>query len=127
MFALLRRSPKVATPVTEKSAMCPATGLPYGEPGSLERLTWIFAEQDLEDIQERMEYFAQRAAARPESGLIVSIIKTPIARPHIIRIGDFESGGDRRGGTCVECGTHGELSALRDLARDDLGCGAARF
>ncbi|GGR82502.1 hypothetical protein GCM10010269_22100 [Streptomyces humidus] len=107
--------------------MCPATGLPYGEPGSLERLTWIFAEQDLEDIQERMEYFAQRAAARPESGLIVSIIKTPIARPHIIRIGDFESGGDRRGGTCVECGTHGELSALRDLARDDLGCGAARF
>ncbi|WP_405533809.1 hypothetical protein OG592_43900 (plasmid) [Streptomyces avidinii] len=127
MFALLRRSPKVATPVTEKSAMCPTTKLPYGEPGSVERLTWIFAEQDLADIQERTEYFAERAAERPESGLIVSTIKTPIARPHIILIGDFESDGDRRGGTCVECGTHGELSALRDLARNDLGCEAAWF
>ncbi|MER6199839.1 hypothetical protein ABT234_21020 [Streptomyces sp. NPDC001586] len=93
----------------------------------MERLTWISAEQDLEDIQERMDYFAGRAAARRESGLVVSTIKTPIARPHIILVGDFESDGDRRGGTCVECGTRGELSALRDLARNDLGCGAAWF
>ncbi|WP_158824629.1 hypothetical protein [Streptomyces sp. NRRL F-5527] len=93
----------------------------------MERLTWIFAEQDLEDIQERMEYFGARAAARPESGLVVSTIKTPIARPHILLIGDLESDGARRGGTCVECGTHGELSALRDLARNDLGCKATWF
>ncbi|MFJ4152832.1 hypothetical protein ACIP10_35385 [Streptomyces galbus] len=127
MLALFRRSPKVAKPITEKSAMCPTTGLPIGEPGSVERLIWIFAEQDLEDIQERMEYFAARAVARRESGLVVSTIKTPIARPHILRIGDFESDGDRRGGTCVECGAHGELSTLRDLARNDLGCEATWF
>ncbi|MFD4611811.1 hypothetical protein ACFWOT_27775 [Streptomyces sp. NPDC058440] len=68
-----RRSPKVATSA-ETSAICPETGLPYGEPGSVERLTWIFAEQDLEDIQERMDYFKERAAARAETGLIVSTI-----------------------------------------------------
>ncbi|MFD4612878.1 hypothetical protein ACFWOT_33390, partial [Streptomyces sp. NPDC058440] len=84
-------------------------------------------EQDLEDIQERMDYFKERAAARAETGLIVSTIKTPIARPHIILVGDFESAGDGRGGTCVECGTHGELSELREIARNDVGCKAAWF
>ncbi|MEU0345093.1 MULTISPECIES: hypothetical protein [Streptomyces] len=32
---------------------CPDTGLPYGEPGSTERLAWIFAMNDLEDAEER--------------------------------------------------------------------------
>ncbi|MFD7919481.1 hypothetical protein ACFV3R_09670 [Streptomyces sp. NPDC059740] len=57
MFALFRRSAKAVAPSPAKTAeqvvLCPETGLPYGEPGSNERLAWIFAMNDLEDARER--------------------------------------------------------------------------
>ena len=64
MFALFRRSSKAAGPsdgkasdlgagVSEQDSVCPETGLPFGEPGSNERLAWIFAMNDLEDARER--------------------------------------------------------------------------
>ncbi|GAA1227512.1 hypothetical protein [Streptomyces rhizosphaericus] len=54
MFALFRRSAKTVAPSTaEQVVLCPETGLPYGEPGSNERLAWIFAMNDLEDARER--------------------------------------------------------------------------
>ncbi|MGW1162544.1 hypothetical protein ACWD48_30955 [Streptomyces sp. NPDC002519] len=64
MFALFRRSSKAAEPSdgtasdlgaagSEQDSVCPETGLPYGEPGSNERLAWIFAMNDLEDARER--------------------------------------------------------------------------
>ncbi|MEU5959344.1 hypothetical protein [Streptomyces sp. NPDC047525] len=124
MFNLLRRAKKAAavTPIGEESKPCPETGLPYGEPGSTERLAWIFAMDDREDVRERTEDAMKRAAAHPVPNLIVSTIATPLTRPHLIRVCDFEATGDRRGGICVECDSHGELSALRNLAPGSYGC-----
>ncbi|MFD3961553.1 MULTISPECIES: hypothetical protein [Streptomyces] len=139
MFTLLRRlSPKATAPVVQESAVSPTdepevyvpeTGqwLPVGEPGSLERLTLMWAEEEAEDIRERMAHFEDRAARRPESGLIVSNIKNALARPHLLLSVDSASELDQSMGTCVACGEHGELSALRDLARNDLGCKADGF
>ncbi|MEV6583565.1 hypothetical protein AB0M92_36085 [Streptomyces sp. NPDC051582] len=139
MLALFRRSPKVATPVTRESAPCPGTDetegffpetglrLPYGEEGSLNGLAWVWAMEEEEDIKERKAIFEERAAQRPESGLIVSNIKNAMTHPHLILPGDFETKGDQRGGTCVVCGEHGELSVLRDLPRSDWhGCADGR-
>lgn len=57
MFNLFRRSAKAAAPSAPETAKqvltCPETGLPYGEPGSNERVAWIFAMDDLEDERER--------------------------------------------------------------------------
>jgi len=62
-------------------------------------------------------------ATTTEPGLIASVIATPdLTRPHLIRICDFEINGDQQGGTCVLCGAHGELSALRNLAPSAYGC-----
>ncbi|MCX4792604.1 hypothetical protein OG369_43290 [Streptomyces sp. NBC_01221] len=62
-------------------------------------------------------------AIHTESGLITSAVVTPeLTRPHLIRVCDFEANGDQRGGTCVQCGAHGELSALQNLAPSSYGC-----
>ncbi|WP_055535708.1 hypothetical protein [Streptomyces graminilatus] len=62
-------------------------------------------------------------ATNTRSGLIASAVATPgLTRPHLIRICDFETTGDQQGGTCVRCGAHGELSALRNLAPSAYGC-----
>ncbi|WP_086809734.1 hypothetical protein [Streptomyces reticuliscabiei] len=64
MFKIFGRSGRVSAPDATGTTgttgttggaepMCPDTGLPYGEPGSTERLAWIFAMDDLEDAEER--------------------------------------------------------------------------
>ncbi|MFD7900537.1 hypothetical protein [Streptomyces sp. NPDC059743] len=67
------------------------------------------------------------AAPSTASGLITSEVATPhLTRPHLIRVCDLDANGDQRGGTCVECGTHGELAALRKLAPSAYGCQPGR-
>lgn len=59
MFKLFRRAASIATPEAPEARtaadrpLCPETGLPYGEPGTNERVAWIFAMADLEDAEER--------------------------------------------------------------------------
>jgi hypothetical protein len=58
MFKIFGRSRRASALDSTKTTggtepMCPETGLPYGEPGSTERLAWIFAMNDLEDAEER--------------------------------------------------------------------------
>lgn len=62
-------------------------------------------------------------AIHTESGLITSIVATPdLTRPHLFYVCDFYTAGDQGGGTCVQCGAYGELSALRDLSPSSYGC-----
>ncbi|WP_328372886.1 hypothetical protein OG800_49275 (plasmid) [Streptomyces sp. NBC_00445] len=62
-------------------------------------------------------------SAPSDSDLITSTVATPnLTRPHLIRVCGLEANGDRKGGRCVECGTYGELAALRDLAPSAYGC-----
>ncbi|MFE0774797.1 hypothetical protein [Streptomyces sp. NPDC058861] len=63
MFSFFRRTATTPAPIAEttetasvseaQSLICPILGIPYGEPGSAERVLYIFAEEDYDDEQER--------------------------------------------------------------------------
>ncbi|MGV2917354.1 hypothetical protein [Streptomyces alfalfae] len=72
MFSFFRRAAKITAPapiaetasVSETQPLiCPFFGIPYGDPGSVERTNYILAQEEYDAEQER-QLFADLAAIR---------------------------------------------------------------